>query len=288
MKHRKLVLCLTVAACLAASSPSRAADVPADVKEAIAYFDKYSAKSKDDSKYAELVHDLAATGDPAAAERIGRILTEDKNSEHHMIAADSLSDFAKNPAGREAAGKALVKALERGDWDEDMKIQLVDAIGKLTFAPGTLPICEVLLKTDSPWLMLRCVRALGLIKDLHALPALLEILERMPVGYKWPAGDEVKVDSGAAGDADQKAAEAAYNEQHKNDRGKKGKPPVMFKAYIQELKKTVQAITNDPTIDGGQALRAWMVERTDMLKKLGIEIPKYKGPPIPDEDKKKK
>lgn len=288
MRNRRLVLCLSVAALLAAAPPVRAGDVPADVKEAIAYFDKYAAKSKDDTKYAELVHDLASTGAPAAAERIGRILTEDRNPEHQMIAADALSEFAKDGEGRAAAGKALVKALEKGGWEEDMEIQLVDAIGKIAFAPGTLPICDVLLKAESPWLMLRCVRALGLIKDLHALPALLEILERMPVGYKWPAGDEVQVDTGAAGDADQKAAEAAYNEQHKNDRGKKGKPPVMFKAYIQELKKTVQAITNDPTIDGGQALRKWMVERTDMLKKLGIEIPKYKGPPLPDEDKKKK
>ncbi len=288
MKHRSTMLALAVAACLAPASAARAGDMPADVKEAIAYFDKYSAKSKDDTKYAELVHELASTGAPAAAERIGRILTEDRNPEHHMIAADALSEFAKDGEGRTAAGKALVKALQKGDWDEDMQIQIVDALGKLTFAPGTLPVCDVLLKAESPWLMLRCVRALGLIKDLHALPALLEILERMPVGYKWPAGEEVQVDTGAAGDADQKEAERQYNEQNGGGRGKKGKPPVMFKAYIQELKKTVQAITGDPTIDGGQALRGWMVARTDMLKKLGIEIPKYKGPPLPDEDKKKK
>jgi hypothetical protein len=135
--------------------------------------------------------------------------------------------------------------------------------------------------------MLRCVRALGLIKDMHALPALLEILERFPVGYKWPAGDEVKVDSGAAGDTDQKEAEKQYNDKNKNQR-RKGKPPVMFKAYVQELKKTVQAITGDSTIDGGQALRAWMVAHTDELKKLGIEIPKYKGPTPQGGDTKKK
>ena len=278
------VLCL--AAALAAAPAARAADTPADVKEAIAYFDKYAAKSKDDSKYAELVHDLAITQHPAAAERIGRILEKEKNPEHHLIAADALSEFTKDPAGREAAGKILVKALERGEGDEDVIMSIVDSLGKLTFAGGTLPICEVLVKSDSPWLMLRCVRSLGLIKDLHSLPSLLVILERMPVGYKWPAGAEVTYDSGAAGDADQKEAERQYNEQNAGG-GRKGKPPIMFKAYIQELKKTVQAITNDPTIDGGQALRGWMVARTDMLKKLGIEIPKYKGPPIPDEPKKK-
>jgi hypothetical protein len=286
MRLRDLTLVLALAAPLAAPRAARAAETPAEVKEAIAYFDKYVGKAKDATKFAELVHDLAATEDPAAAERIGRIVVQDKDPEHQLIAVDALSEFAKNKEGRETAGKLLVKALVDGNFDEEMQIQIVDALGKITYGPGTLPICDVLVKTESPWLMLRCVRALGLIKDMHALPALLEILERFPVGYKWPAGDEVKVDSGAAGDADQKEAEKQYNDKNKNQR-RKGKPPVMFKAYVQELKKTVQAITGDSTIDGGQALRAWMVAHTDELKKLGIEIPKYKGPPLPNDDKKK-
>lgn len=286
MGFRNVLLLVALAAPLAAGASARAADTPAEVKEAIAYFDKYAPKAKDETKYAELVHDLASTQAAEAAERIGKILVQEKNPEHHLIAADALSEFLKDKEGREAAGKILVKALTDGGFEEEMQIQLVDSLGKLTFAPGTLPICDVLLKTDSPWLMLRCVRSLGLIKDMHALPALLEILERFPVGYKWPAGEEVKYDSGASGDADQKEAEKQYNDKNKNQR-RKGKPPVMFKAYVQELKKTVQAITGDTTIDGGQALRAWMVAHTEELKKLGIEIPKYKGPPIPDDKQQK-
>ena len=287
MRNATRTFVLALAAALAGAAPVLAGDIPADVKEAIAYFEKYAVKAKDPSRYAELVHDLGATQDPAAAERIGKIFTAEKNPEHHLIAADTLGDFTKSAEGKAAAGKALVKALEKFD-EEDLRISIVDSLGKLTFADGTMPICEVLRKAGSPWLMLRCVRALGTIKDMHALPTLLEILERYPVGFKWPAGDEVTVDTGSSGDADQQAAEAQYNEQHKNDRGKKGKPPVMFKAYIQELKKTIQAITNDTTIDGAQALRKWMVDRTDMLKKLGIEIPKYKGAAPAGEDPKKK
>jgi len=289
MKTATRTLVLALAASLAAAPVARAGDpAPADVKEAIAYFDKYAAKAKDDSKYAELVHDLAATQEPAAAERIAKILTEDKNPEHLLIAADALSEFSKTAPGREAAGKALVKVLGqmKGADDEDLAIQIVDAIGKLPYTPGCLPVCEILIKSDSPWLMLRCVRTLGLLKDLHALPALLEIIERFPTGFKWPGGDEVTVDTGSSGDADAQAAEQKYNDQHKGDH-KKGKPPVMFKAYVQELKKTVQIITNDPTINGGRALRAWMVAHVEELTKLGIEIPKYKGPTLKDDDKKK-
>jgi hypothetical protein len=287
MRLRHLALAAALAVPLAAASAASAAETPDDVKSAIDYFDKYAGKSKDDTKYAELVHDLATTQHAAAAQRIGQILVKEKNPEHHLIAVDALSEFQKDNEGREAAGKVLVKALEDPGWDLEMQIALVDSIGKLKFTPATLTVCETLLKADEPWLMVRCVRSLGLIKDLRSLPALLEILERMPVGYKWPAGEEVKYDSGAAGDGDQKEAERQYNEKNKNQR-RKGKPPVMFKAYVQELKKTVQDITGDSTIDGGQALRAWMVARADELKKLGIEIPKYKGPPLPKDEKDKK
>src|SRR6187401_3197463 len=118
MKPVTGALVLALAAALAAAPSARAGDVPADVKEAIAYFEKYAPKAKDETKYAELVNELASTQDPAAAERIARVLTEDKNIEHQLIAADALSDFTKTVAGREAAGKALVKALEKAIDDE--------------------------------------------------------------------------------------------------------------------------------------------------------------------------
>lgn len=289
MRRSSRGLVLVVAGVLAAAAASRAGDVPADVKAAIDYFEKYAGKAKDDGKFAGLVGDLAATQDPAAAERIAKILDQDKSLEHQQIAADSLGDFKKTPAGREAAGKALVKALQKGGYEEDVDIQIVDGIGKLPYVEGCLPVCEVLSKSSSPWYMVRCVRCLGNLKDLHALPTLLEILEKFPPAMKWgdTGGGETKVDTGASGDADQKAAEAKYNEDHKGDH-KKGKPPVMFKAYIQELKLTVHKITLDETIESAVGLRLWMEAHAEQLTKLGIEIPKYHGPTRKDEDGKKK
>src|SRR5262245_1556329 len=91
---------LALAASLAAAPSARAGDVPTDVKESIAFFDKYAPKAKDEGKYAELVHELVSTQDPAAAERIARILSEDRSLEHQLIAADALSEFTKNAAGK--------------------------------------------------------------------------------------------------------------------------------------------------------------------------------------------
>lgn len=287
MKSRPIVLAISLAAALAAGPRARAEDVPDDVKEQIAYFEKYVGKAKDDGKFADLVHELAVSGHPAAAARIGKILTNDKNPEHQLIAADALGDFKKEP-GRAAAGKALVEALARTDLDEEGQIAVIDALGRLPYVPGCQPVCDLLLKSSYPWLMLRCVRSLGEMKDLHALPALLEILERFPAGYTYgdTSGKETRVDTGASGDADQKAAEKAYNDAHKGDRRKAGKP-VMFRAYVQELRATIEKITNDPTINGAKALRAWMEAHIELLKSLGIEIPKYKGPSQDEADPKK-
>ena len=67
MRFRDLSLVLALAAPLALARAAAAGDTPDDVKEAIAYFDKYAGKAKDETKYAELVHDLASTQHAAAA-----------------------------------------------------------------------------------------------------------------------------------------------------------------------------------------------------------------------------
>ena len=82
------------------------------------------------------------------------------------------------------------------------------------------------------------------------------------------------------------AAEAAWKAKYGSVQ-KKGKPPVMLKIYIQELCKSVGKITGEE-ITQPSDLRKWMEARVDELKELGIEIPRYKGPPKKDEDDKKK
>jgi hypothetical protein len=258
---------------LSAAPAARAGEVPPEVKEAIAYFDKYASKAKDDGKYAQLVADLAATQDPAAAERIAKILFDDNDQERKQIAADSLGDFKKNPAGKETAGKALVKGLGK-DYEMDLKVQIVEAIGTLGYTPGCIPVCDAIRKDPNPWMKLRGVRTLGKLGDLHALPTLLYLLELFPKGIHNEAGEEVVVDTGTAGDGDQKAAEAKYKAQNSGPMG--GRTNVDNKIYVQELERTLLKLTNDATIDSAEKLREWMVARTEQLTALGIEIPKLR------------
>ena len=281
--QRKLLAAAIVA--FLALAPSARADEAWDkqAEAEIAYFKKYEKKAKDYTKWAELVMSVAGTQHPKAAEELGKRLLKDKDLEHQMILAAALADFTDPDESRVAAGEALHTALEKGKFDVDVVDSIVNSIGKLRYQPAVFTLCEILKKGGDPYLLVTTVRAVGNLEDLRALPTLLELWERHPVGYSWETG-EVKVDTGASGTADQEAAEAQWNAKYGNVH-KKGKPPVMLKLYIQELAKSVKKIIGED-MESPSQLRTWMEQHIEQLTELGVEIPKYKGPPKKDEDDK--
>lgn len=276
-------LVLTLAALAA---PARAADDPAllnNAKAAVAYFDKYASSAKDEQKYAELLMDMTRIHHAITVERIGKVLLREGEEERRMIAAAALAEFTKPKEIADLAGKLLVEGAKKAPTD-DVKDNCIDSMGKLKYRDGVPYLNEVALAGGNPYVLLTTVRVMGEINDRRALPALLELWERHPVGYSWETG-EVNVDTGAAGTADQEAAEAEWNSQYGSSMGPKKKPPVMFKVYIQELVKTVGKLTGEK-IEKPEDLRAWMEARREELKKEGVEIPKYKGAPKKKDDGK--
>lgn len=272
------VLALVLAA--ASAPPLRAADddaAAASAKAAVAYFEKYAPKAKDVGKFADLVAELGDVRHPIAAERISRILMRDNDSEHKMIAASTLGSFKAPKDAQEAAGKALLQWLEKEGNDPELTDSVVHAIGQIVYKDAVPKLNELLLGGGDPFVLLTTVRVVGLLDDRRSLPALLELWERTPVGYKWDTGGEVKVDTGSDGTADQEAAEAQWHAANDSKMKGRKKPPVMFRVYIQELIKTVRIITKEETIEMPDQLRAWMETRRDELKKEGIDIPKFKG-----------
>jgi hypothetical protein len=269
----------------ALSAPALAQDDAAAqrAKAQVKFFDQHVGKSRDPGAFARLVDEMCTEQHPVVAERLGRVLARDKDTERQMIAGSKLAEFTKNPAAREAAGEVLRKALEkRGGFDDDVVDTMTDSVGKLGHAPAVPVLCEMLKKGGDPYLLVTAVRSVGRIGDKRALPTLLELWERHPVGYSWETG-EVTVDTGASGDEDQRAAEAQWNAQY-GSVGPKGKPPVMLKLYIQELVRSIGKITGDETINKPAMLRKWMEARAAELKALGVEIPKYRGPRRKDPD----
>lgn len=283
---RNALLALPLLLILAAT-PARAGDDDADTtmaKNRIAMFDQHGPKAKDPGKFADLVMELASLPHALTVERVGRIVLKDKNEEHQLIAAAALAEFRKPEAVRDAAGKTLLKAIDEGP-SIDVVDTCVASIGKIGYREAVPVLVEILRKGGDPWLLVTAVRVCGDLKDMRALPQLLELWERFPVGDSWDGGAEVSVDTGTAGDGDQQAAEAAYNAQYGNKQ-RKGKPPMMLRAYIQELAKSARKITKSEDIHTPKELRAWMEARADEFKKLGIEIPKKRGTPPKEKDDK--
>lgn len=248
-----------------------------NVEAAVKYFKKYAKKAKDPQRYGDLVMQLQAEDHPLAAEAIGKELRREKDEEQQLILSFALGEFDRNPEARQKAGEELVESLTKKDYETEVQDNIVTAIGKLKFKPAVPLLCERVEKGGDPWLLVTTVRALGRIGDLRALPTLLGLWERHPVGYSWETG-EVTVDTGAPGDKDQKAAEAAWQEKYGAAGLGKGGKPFLLKAYIQELAEAVKRITGDEKVSDPTLLRTWMEENRELLAEAGVEIPEYKGP----------
>ena len=218
--------------------------------------------------------ELCNTQHPLVAKHLGKILTKSKDLDKQMIAADFLGKFTKPEHLRDVAGAELLEALDAKGMENAVIEKIVISIGAIDYKPAVPTLCQILRKGGNPWLLVHTVRVVGDLKDYRALPILLELWERSPVGYSWETG-EVTVDTGTSGTADQEAAEAAWHAKYGHVKAK-GKPPVMLKAYIQEIVKSVKKIT-EVEMKKSSELRAWMEEHAEMLAELGVEIPRYKG-----------
>jgi len=106
------------------------------------------------------------------------------------------------------------------------------------------------------------ITAFGKLKEYRALPPLLEWFNIYPDGLSWEGGS-VRVDTGAAGTADQRAAEAAYRAKF-GGRAKKARP-----AVVEALLKAVRDITGQEFSKPAQ-LKQWMEDNKLLLRKHGV------------------
>lgn len=98
--------------------------------------------------------------------------------------------------------------------------------------------------------------------EYKAIPVIYEWFHHYPDGLSWEGGS-VKVDTGAAGDKDQKAAKAKYKSKY-GGRAKKARPNA-FKAMVE----CVQKLTGEK-IEKRKQLKAWIDANKTFLKKHGV------------------
>lgn len=189
-----------------------------------------------------------------AAEGIGHQTPYAKKAGRYLI--DGLKKMTKlasreDPEGDELLAQTLeARAIVAG----------IKAVGELGYKDGWDTLKVYIDHYDdnvAAEMMLTC----GRLKEYRALPILLEWFNFYPDGYSW-AGGSVKVDTGAAGNADAKAAKAKWKAKYGNK--KKKARPGAWEALIQSLEMITGEKFQKP-----DELKEWMKENKVLLRKHG-------------------
>jgi hypothetical protein len=221
-------------------------------------------KAVDQGKRMNALNSLSMTKNDLVTKKLGTLLAN-PDPEVRMAAASCLDSQFQNPA---LSGEILRKALAGKKEDEpDVLIAILQTIGRIHH-PDAIPEMGELVKTHADvWVKIEALKSFGKMKDRRALLPILELWLVNPHGYSWEGGEE-SVDTGAPGDADQKAAEQKYKEKHKNS-GRRGAPPVMLKTYIQAIADAVEKICGEK-VATPTALMQWLVRHE---AELGFKLP---------------
>jgi hypothetical protein len=208
-----------------------------------------------------LVYDLHDVMHDDVIDQLEKIALRDREPAVRNVAALSLGGQQHNVA---KAGKALQKIFDKQQKEEEVLASVLQAMAELKYL-GYWPKAEKLMRDERSSIVIRTLDLLAANKDYRALPKLLEMYEvALPKRMKWKTGS-VTVDTGAAGDADQKAAEAAFNKKYGRGGSKmKAKAKAKAKAFDErnfstQLRKCVKAITGE-SFDTALGFEDWYVE----------------------------
>ena len=204
-----------------------------------------------------------------------KIWLKDKDYELRAVAAEGLgrqSPYAKK------SGKYLIDGLgkmtrmasrEDPEGDELLEQTLearaivsgIKAVGALAYKDGWDTL-KVYIDHYDDSVAIEMMLTCGRLKEYRALPILLEWFNFYPDGYSY-AGGSVKVDTGAAGTADAKAAKAKWKAKY-GGRKKKARPAA-WEALIQSLEMITGEKFEKPV-----ELKDWMKKNKVLLRKHGV------------------
>ena len=226
MLHRALlfaVLLVLLAPPVLAEEPEEKPDpIPPmasdeEAKEALTLFkDEWKARGyKGDEKTAvreRAMRKFAETQHPIVTERLYK-LTGDRNEDISTLAVMYLGRQRALPG---YAGKHVLKAAEKHQNDPVFVMFAVDAISELDYRLQ-IEFLRKLLKHKDEMVRKVAILKVGDMKEMRMFEDLLQLAKDLKIDKGWKTeGHEVRVDTGAAGDKDQKAAEAKYKQKYGN------------------------------------------------------------------------
>ena len=210
-------------------------------KSAIAGF-KRLYRSKDPDNRCNALLELMRAQHPSVVVEMGKVMRKERNAEVRTACAMVLGDMT---GVREEAGAVLRDTLElcrtkKRKEDPEVLKAIGQSIGNLGYKGAHEGLLWMLDHLDQ-WVVVSAIVAIRKVGDLKALPKLHDMAAYQGVGFSWETGS-VTVDTGASGDTDQKAAEAAWKKKYGHIRPKKAGPTVV-KLYMRHLRETVEKLT---------------------------------------------
>lgn len=187
----------------------------AQAKEALLAF-KEAYKAKDSASKADAVDGLGKINHPDVVQELVR-LTKNRDLE---VRAAAFQNLAMQRAIPSLVGRPLLSTVDVKSQDWQYVTDVIDTV-KGVGDRAALPTLVKLLKHENPSVVRWSLDALGDMKEVRAIDAILDLMKELKIDQaaKWEGG-EVHVDTGASGDADQRSAEAAYAAKYGNGTGK--------------------------------------------------------------------
>ena len=224
----------------------------AEAKAALTKFHD-TFKGKDVEAKADAIDALGRVNHPDVVAELAKLLRQ-RNLELRAAACQNLGGQRALPS---LAGAAFLATVDAKSTDWAYLTDVIDGLKDLN-CRASLPTLVKLLHHENQSVVRWSLDALGDMKDVRALDAVLDLMKELKVdeGAKWEGG-EVRVDTGASGDADQKAAEAAYAAKYGNQAGKGRSAGRKMRALGEVLYLVVKDLTGQSFLSG-KAAREWV------------------------------
>jgi hypothetical protein len=218
----------------------------------------------DTGRKAMALLELARVQHDSVIDEFGKRALRDTDPEARMAAAQLMAEFGYNS---ELAGKYLRDNLAANEEFPQVQKSIIRSIGRLCYKDAMDQLKEAASRlNEEPYrdVTVEVVRAFGAIGDPKCLPFLLWMAEYGGHALKWSTG-EVSVDTGASGDVDQRAAEAAWQAKYGHVKPKRPPAPII-RTYMQELENAVKKLTGR-TFASATEFREWLEANA---KSLGL------------------
>ena len=231
----------------------------ADAKAALLAY-REAFKARDVAAKADAVDGLGKVQHPDVIVELLK-LTKHREAE---IRAAAFQNLAREKALPTLVGVPLGATVDAKTPDWQYVTDVIDTLSAVHFRGG-LPTLVKLLHHPDQSVVRWSLDALGDSKDVRALEPVLELMHELKLdeAAKWEGG-EVHVDTGASGDADQRAAEAAYAAKYGSGGGKKSGGSRKTRSLGEFLFLVVKDLTGQ-SFTSGKAAREWVTANAATL-----------------------